>query len=203
MSAIVQCIFVVENMQLCNAARAELIWLQLCCAAVCAYLHSCFAAEEATPHPLPPWRLCPTQIESPLLRRAAKLKAAYQNALSPRLLVPVGLGVLIGVYNRVSGDTMPVLLSGCLLLGFLSHKVALVIKLVDDLSPKVGNPACRLLLVGDVTLVVASMPTCNCGVCCVWSGRVLYLLFLCAVSIQAAVLLQHTHMPTPPTGWVP
>lgn len=79
----------------------------------------------------------PTQIENPLLRRAAKLKAAYQKALSPRLLVPVGLGLLIGVYNRVTGDTMPVLLSGCLLLGFLSHKVALVIKLVDDLSPKV------------------------------------------------------------------
>jgi hypothetical protein len=42
------------------------------------------------------------QIENVLLRRAAKLKAAYQKSINPRLLVPVGLGVLVGVANKVS-----------------------------------------------------------------------------------------------------
>lgn len=79
-----------------------------------------------------------TQIENPLLRRAAKLKAAYQKALSPRLLVPVALGVFLGIYNRATGEPLPLLYTGCLLLGFLSYKGALITKLVADLSPKVG-----------------------------------------------------------------
>jgi len=83
------------------------------------------------------------QIENPLLRRAAKVKAAYQKALQPRLLVLVGLGVLVGVYDRVTGEPLPVLYSGCLLLGFLSYKLALVTKLVSDLSPKVGLSAAQ------------------------------------------------------------
>jgi hypothetical protein len=47
---------------------------------------------------------CVVQIDSVLLRRAAKLKAAYQAALKPRLLVPVGLALLIAIYNAVSGE---------------------------------------------------------------------------------------------------
>jgi hypothetical protein len=43
----------------------------------------------------------PVQIDNVLLRRVAKLKAAYQKSLNPRLLVPVGLGVLIGIANNV------------------------------------------------------------------------------------------------------
>lgn len=43
------------------------------------------------------------QIENVLLRRAAKVKAAYQKSLNPRLLVPAGLGLLVGVANKV-GD---------------------------------------------------------------------------------------------------
>lgn len=90
------------------------------------------------------------QIENSLLRRAAKVKAAYQKALQPRLLVLVGLGVLVGVYDRVTGETLPVLYSGCLLLGFLSYKLALITKLVSDLAPKVGvaaaQPAARLVV---------------------------------------------------------
>jgi hypothetical protein len=81
--------------------------------------------------------LLTSQIENPLLRRAAKVAAAYQKALSPRLLVPVALGCLIGIYNKATGEPLPLLYSGCLLLGFLSYKVALVTKLVADLSPKV------------------------------------------------------------------
>eukprot|EP00775_Hariotina_reticulata_P010099 gene10099-10255_t len=69
------------------------------------------------------------KIENVLLRRAAKLKAAYQAALKPRLLVPVGLGLLIAVYNAVADEQLPLVYSGCLLLGFFSHKVALVVKL--------------------------------------------------------------------------
>jgi hypothetical protein len=42
------------------------------------------------------------QIENVLLRRAAKVKAAYQKSLNPRLLVPAGLGLLVGIANKVS-----------------------------------------------------------------------------------------------------
>jgi hypothetical protein len=42
-------------------------------------------------------------------------------------------------------EQLPLLYSGCLLLGFFSHKVALVVKLVDDLSPKVS---CRVAIAG-------------------------------------------------------
>lgn len=52
--------------------------------------------------------------------------------------MPVALGCLIGVYGRATGDPLPTLYSGCLLLGFLSYKVALITKLVSDLTPKVG-----------------------------------------------------------------
>lgn len=76
-----------------------------------------------------------------MLRRAAKLTAAYQKALSPRLLVPVALGCLIGIYGRVTGEPLPTVYIGCLLLGFLSYKGALITKLVSDLSPKVGEAA--------------------------------------------------------------
>eukprot|EP00878_Enallax_costatus_P037279 GHUV01042097.1.p1 GENE.GHUV01042097.1~~GHUV01042097.1.p1 ORF type:complete len:207 (+),score=71.64 GHUV01042097.1:1019-1639(+) len=80
------------------------------------------------------------KIENPWLRKAAKLKAAYQKALQPRLLVPVALGCFVGVYGRVTGEPLDLVYSGCLLLGFLSYKAALVVKLVDDLTPKSFGP---------------------------------------------------------------
>lgn len=52
--------------------------------------------------------------------------------------MPVALGIFLGVYNRVTGEPLPLLYTGCLLLGFLSYKGALITKLVADLSPKVG-----------------------------------------------------------------
>eukprot|EP00879_Flechtneria_rotunda_P022186 GHRR01023409.1.p1 GENE.GHRR01023409.1~~GHRR01023409.1.p1 ORF type:complete len:275 (+),score=79.98 GHRR01023409.1:404-1228(+) len=80
------------------------------------------------------------KIQNVLLRRAAKVKAAYQAALQPRLLVPVGLACLIGIYNAVSEEPLPLVYTGCFLLGFLSHKAALIVKLVDDLTPKSFMP---------------------------------------------------------------
>lgn len=51
--------------------------------------------------PLPP--PAPPQIDNVWLRRAAKLLAAYSQALRPRLLVPVALAVLAAAYNRAVG----------------------------------------------------------------------------------------------------
>ncbi|GLC49332.1 hypothetical protein PLESTB_000207600 [Pleodorina starrii] len=78
------------------------------------------------------------QIENTLLRRAAKLGCAYRQALQPRLLVPVALAGLGAAYNRVAGPeaSLDLVHQGCLLGGFLSYKLALLIKLVDDLTPK-------------------------------------------------------------------
>jgi hypothetical protein len=56
----------------------------------CGQPHDCFAPVY-----------CVLQIENVLLRRAAKVKAAYQKSLNPRLLVPVGLGLLTGIANKV------------------------------------------------------------------------------------------------------
>ena len=72
-----------------------------------------------------------------MLRRAAKLGAAYQAALRPRLLVPASLGLLVGVAGALNGGPLPPVYQGSLLLGFLSYKAALIVKLVDDLTPKV------------------------------------------------------------------
>lgn len=79
------------------------------------------------------------QIENVWLRRAAKLAAAYQKALTPRLLVPLALGCMMGVYSKATGERPDLLYSGSMLLGFLSYKVALIVKLVDDLTPKVSR----------------------------------------------------------------
>ncbi|WIA14050.1 hypothetical protein OEZ86_012570 [Tetradesmus obliquus] len=81
------------------------------------------------------------KIENVLLRRAAKVKAAYQKSLNPRLLVPAGLGLLVGVANKVAGENgLDLVYPGCLLLGFLSYKGALIVKLIDDLTPKSFGP---------------------------------------------------------------
>jgi len=89
-----------------------------------------------TPPPRPP------QIENPLLRRLTKLVAAYRAALRPRLLVPVGLAALVGLYNLLADEPLPLVYEGCALGGFLSYKLALIFKLVDDLTPKVNVGTC-------------------------------------------------------------
>ena len=71
------------------------------------------------------------------LRNAATLLAAYKHALNPRLLVFVGLACLMGCYNSVAEEPLSRLEEGCLLLGFLSYKVSLILKVAADLAPKV------------------------------------------------------------------
>lgn len=81
----------------------------------------------------------PLQIDNALLRRLAKLGAAYRAALRPRLLVLVGVAALIAAYNKAAPEPLPLVYEGCILGGFLSYKVALLVKLFDELSPKVGR----------------------------------------------------------------
>lgn len=78
------------------------------------------------------------QIPLPWLRNAAKLVAAYQQALRPRLMVPFLLAVLMAAYNKNSEQPLELLYQGCLLGGFLSYKIALILKIADDNAPKVS-----------------------------------------------------------------
>ncbi|CAD7699711.1 unnamed protein product [Ostreobium quekettii] len=59
-------------------------------------------------------------------RKVAKLVASYRHALHPRLLVVVALGLGVWLYNSLSGDPLEPGEEGCLLLGFLVYKVALI-----------------------------------------------------------------------------
>jgi hypothetical protein len=108
------------------------------------------SAEQAwrqlsLPLPLtPPHTNQPTQIENPLLRRAAKAAAIYRAALRPRLLVPVGLASSIAVWNALSDAPLSLLYEGCVMGGFLAYKGALLTKLLQELLPKVGL-GCRML----------------------------------------------------------
>jgi hypothetical protein len=72
-----------------------------------------------------------------LPRNAAKLVAAYRHALQPRLLVPCGLALAMATWNQVSGAPLDVIHEGCLLGGFLTYKVPLILKIADDNVPKV------------------------------------------------------------------
>ncbi|EFJ50235.1 hypothetical protein VOLCADRAFT_104055 [Volvox carteri f. nagariensis] len=78
------------------------------------------------------------EIENTFIRRMAKVGCAYRQALQPRLLVPVALAGLSAAYNQIVGPerALDLLHQGCLLGGFLSYKLALLIKLADDLTPK-------------------------------------------------------------------
>lgn len=91
-----------------------------------------------TPHPPAP------QIDNVVVRRVAQLFAAYQHALQPRLLVPVALGLTVWAYNQANAEyPLGTVDMGCMLLGFLSYKGALVLELVQDLAPKVGGTGRR------------------------------------------------------------
>jgi hypothetical protein len=91
----------------------------------------------AEAQPLAPFKPLPPKIDNPLLRRAAKLAAAYRAALKPRLLVPVGMAAAVAVWNRLSGSPLPLLYEGCMMGGFLAYKGALLTKLLQELLPKV------------------------------------------------------------------
>ncbi len=81
----------------------------------------------------------------PWVRRAKVAAAAYWHALAnPRLGVVLGLGAAVGGGSALAGrapGNPPLLEAGCLLLGFLSYKVALLLELWDDLKPKVDPEA--------------------------------------------------------------
>ena len=48
-------------------------------------------------------------------------------ALRPRLLVPIGLAAAMWAFNHQTGGALPLRDEGCLLLGFLSYKVRLLV----------------------------------------------------------------------------
>lgn len=78
------------------------------------------------------------QVEPKLARWAAKLLAAYRTALQPRLLVLPALLAAAAAYNAVAGPEgqLGLVEQGCLVGGFLSWKVALVLKIYEDLKPR-------------------------------------------------------------------
>lgn len=76
-------------------------------------------------------------VEPALARNAAKLGAAYRQALNPRLLVPAGLLGACAAWNAAFPEfPLGVVEAGCALGGFWSYKVALVLKVYDDLKPR-------------------------------------------------------------------
>ncbi|KAL4439962.1 hypothetical protein ABPG75_002963 [Micractinium tetrahymenae] len=78
------------------------------------------------------------KVEPQLARWAAKLFAAYRTALQPRLLVLPALLAAAAAYNAAAApeDQLGLVEQGCLLGGFLSWKVALVLKIYEDLKPR-------------------------------------------------------------------
>lgn len=87
------------------------------------------------------------EIEPAGLRNIAKLAAAYQQALTPRLLIPVGLVAACAAWNSAFPDMyIDVVNQGCLIGGFLSYKIALVLKVYDDLKPRALTEEERLQL---------------------------------------------------------
>ena len=65
--------------------------------------------------------------------------ASYYHALRPRLLVPISLAALMAGYNVIAETPLTGFQEAGLLLGFLSHKVALFLKVADEVAPKVGS----------------------------------------------------------------
>ncbi len=66
------------------------------------------------------------------------MAAAYQQALKPRLLLPVAMAALLGVYNLVAEEPLALVYQGCALGGFLSYKLALLLETFEQNSLKVG-----------------------------------------------------------------
>lgn len=68
----------------------------------------------------------------------AKIGAAYRMSLNPRLLILIGLVVATHVWNYFFQDEyhLGMVEKGCLVGGFLSYKMALILKIYDDLKPR-------------------------------------------------------------------
>lgn len=71
-----------------------------------------------------------------LARPFAIAIAGYRAGLRPRLLVPIGLGAGIWACNHSGLHMVSHTEEGCLILGFLSFKAALLLNVWDSLKPK-------------------------------------------------------------------
>lgn len=79
-------------------------------------------------------------VEPALARFIAKVGAAYAQALTPRLLVPTSLVGIIWIWNAILPEfQLNLVEQGCMIGGFLSYKVALILKVYDDLKPRPLN----------------------------------------------------------------
>lgn len=81
------------------------------------------------------------QVEGTVPRGVAMTLAGLATGLSPRLLVPISLGVGVWAVGKVNGEPLPLAVDGGLLLGFLSHKAGLILEIWDELKPKVDPDA--------------------------------------------------------------
>lgn len=76
-------------------------------------------------------------VEPQFARTLAKIGAAYKMSFNPRLLVLIGLLGACAAWNANFPDMQLNMVEvGCLLGGFLSYKVALILKIYDDLKPR-------------------------------------------------------------------
>jgi hypothetical protein len=99
------------------------------------------AAARPAHAPLPPLPAPLLQIENPILRPVAKLAAAYQQALKPRLLLLVAMAATLGLYNKLAEEPLSLVYQGCALGGFLSYKLALLLELFQQNTVKVRRGA--------------------------------------------------------------
>ena len=77
------------------------------------------------------------QIEPEFARSVAKLAAAYQQSLNPRLLVIIGLVAGCAAWNATFPEfNIGIVEQGCFIGGFWSYKIALILKIYDDLKPR-------------------------------------------------------------------
>lgn len=82
--------------------------------------------------------LAAEEIEPQFARQLAKLGAAYRQAIRSRLLIPIGLAAGSAAWNHVYPESqIGIVEEGCLLGGFLGYKIALFLKVYDDLKPKI------------------------------------------------------------------
>ena len=81
------------------------------------------------------------QVEGSIPRGIAMTLAGLATGLSPRLLVPLSLGIAVWAVGKTTGEPLPLAVDGGLILGFLSHKAGLVLEVWDELKPKVDPDA--------------------------------------------------------------
>ena len=93
------------------------------------------ALNENTPVPL---RAVEQTYRPGMMQNIAKIGAAYRQSLTPRLFIPFGLVAACAAWNAALPEEyhLNIVEQGCMLGGFLSYKVALILKVYDDLKPR-------------------------------------------------------------------